>query len=272
MWLEILVRNRKKLHGLLYIFFINSLFCGLTYSQISIELNGVSAKPFGTFGENINRDIYFGLHAGLFYKPKKSGYLSFGLQFLHLPYDESTFSDLQFAENIYTRQRFKTKVGMEILQGIIRVNFKKQYKIINPYFNVQIGLNRFYGVTNSEDAFFTGDTNKDGVIGENDGEINPADLGITTSIRLAKSETKYNHNSISPTIGLGLGLQIKIIHALKFNTGIAYMHGFRTTYYDYGSQEMNSNSIENFKIEKSPTPVLIWTMGINYTFEKIIKT
>jgi|GEM_PF-5637440 len=260
--------SRKKRVVLFYIVFMNIMFCGTTFSQISVEFNGVGGKPFGTFGGNINRDAYFGLNLGLFYKPNKTNNLSFGMQFYHLPYDESSFSDLQFEDNLFIRQRFKSKVGMQTLHGILRANVKKQFRIVHPYFDVIIGLNRFYGITKSDDAFFQDDTNNDGVIDDTDGEINPADLGITTSIELAKSETKYNFNSVSPTIGLGFGLQIQIFHALKFNTRIAYMYGFETTYYDSGSQEIISNSIDNFLIVKSPTPVLFWTMGVSYTFEK----
>ena len=143
---EILSRSRKKMHVILYIVFINIMFCDTILSQISVEFNGVGGKPFGTFGENINRDGYFGLNLGLFYKPNKTNYLSFGMQFYHLPYDESTFSDLQFKDNLYIRQRFKSKVGMQTLHGIIRANLKKQYRIVNPYFDGIIGLNRFYGI------------------------------------------------------------------------------------------------------------------------------
>ncbi|MEZ4909598.1 MAG: hypothetical protein R2774_01925 [Saprospiraceae bacterium] len=251
----------------MYYFFLNIVFCGSIFSQISIEFNSVGAKPFETFGENINRDGYFGLNFGLFYKPTKTNYLSFGVQFYHLPYDESTFSDLQFEDNLFIRQRFKSKVGMQTFHSIIRASLKKQNKIVNPFFDGILGLNRFYGITRSEDAFFQGDTNNNDVIDDSDGEINPADLGITTSISLATASTKINHSSISPTIGLGFGLKIKIIKFLKFDTRIAYMHGFQTTYYDYGSQDIIVNSIDNFVLVRSAIPVLFWTMGLNFTFE-----
>jgi hypothetical protein len=42
------------------------MFCCTTFGQISVEFNGVGGKPFGTFGENINRDAYFGFNLGLF--------------------------------------------------------------------------------------------------------------------------------------------------------------------------------------------------------------
>jgi hypothetical protein len=255
------------MHVLLFILFLNMMFFGSVHSQISVEINGVGGKPLGTFGENINRDAYFGLNIGLFYKPKKNNYLNFGLQFYHLPYDESTFSDLQFEDNLFIRQRFKSNVGMQALHGLIRVHLKKQFKIVNPYFDGIVGLNRFYGYTRSEDAFFQSDTNNNGMIDDNDGQINPADLGITTSITLATASTKINHSSISPTVGLGVGLKIKIIKSLKFDTRIAYVHGFQTTYYDYGSQDIIVNSIDNFVLVRSAIPVFFWTMGLNYTFE-----
>lgn len=268
MWFEILTMSRKKIQVLLYVVYINVLFCGSVVSQISAEINFVGGKPLGIFGSNINRDAYFGYNFGIFYKLQKPGNLSFGLQFCSLPYDESTLSSLQIEDELFIRQRFKSNVGMQVLNGVIRANLKKQYKNVNPYFDGIIGLNRFYGITRSEDAFFQGDTNNDGKISDIDGEINPEDFGIITSIKVANSATKYDLNSISSTIGLGFGLQIKIIKNLKFDNRIAYMHGFETTYYDYGSQEMIINSIENFLIVKSATPVFFWTMGINYTFEK----
>jgi len=264
---EIIKRSKNNLTVLIITICISLLFCGSTFSQISVEFNGVGGKPFGSFGENINRDGYFGINLGLFYKPKKFNYLSLGLQFSHLPYDESTFSDLQFEDNLYIRQRFKTKVGMQTFHAVIRAHLIKQNKLVNPYIDAILGLNRFYGVTRSDDAFFTDDTNMDGIINDDDGEINPIDLGITTSVELANSSTKFDHNSISPTIGLGFGLQINVIKSLKFDTRIAYLHGFRTTYYDYGSQDINTNSIENFVLVESITPVFFWTMGLNYTFQ-----
>jgi hypothetical protein len=226
---KIMKRCKNSLTVLIKTICISLLFCGSTFSQISVEFNGVGGKPFGSFGENINRDGYFGINLGLFYKPKMINYLSLGIQFNHMPYDESAFSDLQFEDMLYIRQRFKTKVGMQTFHGVIRAQLIRQNKLVNPYIDGIFGLNRFYGVTRSDDAFFTGDTNNDGIINDNDGKINPADLGITTLVELDKSATKCDHNSISPTIGLAFGLQIKVIKSLKFDTRIAYLHGFQTT-------------------------------------------
>jgi hypothetical protein len=247
------------------LFFIHLLFCSYAHGQVTIEFNAVLARPIGTFAENINRDGFFGHNFGIYYTLKSHNHISFGLQFNQMPYDESSFSDLRIEDNLFIRQRFNSNVAMQCLNGVIRLNLKKQYKTVNPYFVGVLGVNRFYGITKSGDAFFTGDTNNDDVIDDNDGEINLQELGITTSVTLPKSSNTINHSSLSPTIGLGFGLQIKIVKSLKLDTRITYMQGLKTSYYDFGSQNIETNSIDHFKLVESPTPVFLWTMGFNIT-------
>ncbi len=231
--------------------------------QIFIECNGVAGKPFGTFGENINRDGIFGTNIGLFYGFKKRENLTLGLQFHNMPYDESSFSDLQFEDNLYIRQKFKTKVSMQSFHGVIRIQLNNKNKMVRPYLDGIMGFNRFYGRTRSENAFFTADTNNDGKIDGNDGAIKPEDLGITTSVELAKSTKKLNHNSLSPSFGLGIGLKIKVIKSLYVDSRIAYIYGIKTSYYDYGSQDMLTNSIDNFVLVESGIPILLWSVGLS---------
>lgn len=259
--------NRKLKQILWHLIFCLVICSGTISGQVSMELNGFIGKPLGKFGENINRDAFFGINVGLFYKPKKTDYVSFGMQFYHLPYDESTLSALQSVDNLFIRQRFRSKIGMQSFHGTIRVHLNKQNKFIIPYFDGILGLNRFYGITKSEDAFFQGDTNNNGVIEDQDGEINPEDFGITPSVTLAKASKVINHNALSPTFGLAFGLKIKIIKSLHFNLRYAYTYGFQTTYYDEGTQEYTENSIDNFLLVRSATSVLFWTLGLQYTFE-----
>jgi hypothetical protein len=206
------------------------------------------------------------MNIGVFYTLKKRDYLSFGLQFHNMPYDESSFSDLKFEDNLYIRQRFKTKVSFQSFHGVVRIELNKKGTILKPYLDGIIGFNRFIGRTRSENAFFTGDTNNDGIIDDFDGEIDLDELGITTSVELAKSKSTLNHNSISPSFGLGVGLKIKVIKTLHFDTRFAYIYGTNTTYYDDGSQDIVSNSIDNFALVESATPILFWTTGLSYSF------
>ncbi len=259
---------KKNLLSLFYMLSINLLISASTYGQVVVEVNGLLGKPFSNFGRNINRDAFLGMNFGLFYKLKNDANVDLGLQFSNVIYDGSYFSDLQFIDNLAIRQKSNTEVGMQTLHGVIRANLLKRSKSVIPYFDAILGVNRFYGVTKSEDAFFTGDTDNNGKIDELDGEINPKNLGINTSISLTKSSTKLEHNSISPTFGLGFGLKIKIFQSLKFDTRAAYLFGLTTSYYDYGSiHTSTSSSIESFVLVNSATPVFYWTMGLNYTFE-----
>lgn len=234
--------------------------------QITVELNAVAGKPFGVFSDNINRDAFFGMHIGVLYSLKKKDHLSFGLQFQNMPYDESTLSDLNIEDNLFIRQRFKTNISYQSMHGIIRLDLNKENNLVHLYVDGLIGFNRFMGRTRSENAFFTGDTNNDGTIDDFDGEIDLEKLGITTSVELAKSESKLNHVSISPSFGLGVGLKLKLINNLRFNSRFAYIYGTNTTYYDYGSQEISTNSIDNFALVESATPILFWTAGLSYSF------
>ncbi len=234
-------------------------------AQLSVELNGVLGKPFGMFAENINRDAFFGMNLGLFYTLKEKDYLSLGLQFHHMPYDESTFSDLKFEDNLPIRQRFKTNVALQSMHGVIRLQPKIRNNYFKPYLDGIIGINRFYGKTRSEDAFFTRDTNNDGVINDDDGAIDLDALGITTSVTLASSESKLNHNTIKPSFGIGAGVKIRVISSVNVDFRVAYIYGPNTTYYDYGSQDMNSNSIENFVLVESRIPLLLISAGLSYS-------
>jgi len=261
-----ILKNWKIGKLIVFIISVHFLLIDSLNGQITVELNGVAGKPFGIFSDNINRDAFFGINIGVFYTLKKRDYLSFGLQFHNMPYDESSFSDLQFEDNLYIRQRFKTKVAYQSMHGVIRLELNKENNFVNLYVDGLIGYNRFMGRTRSENAFFSGDTNNDGIIDDIDEEIDLDKLGITTSVELAKSESKLNHSSISPSFGLGIGLKLKVINNLRLNTRFAYIYGTNTSYYDYGSQEMVTNSIENFALVESATPILFWTAGLSYSF------
>jgi len=264
-----LIRRLNNFKLFCFLLFTILVLHGPMYAQLSIEINSLGAKPFGTFAQNINRDGFFGINAGLFYNLKKNENISLGIALNYLPYDESTYNYLQLEKNMLIRQSYKTDVLMQTMHGIMRIHLSKNKQKVKPYIDGIIGVNRFAGYTKSQDAFFTGDTNNDGKIDESDGEIDLVQSGIVTDVQLSKASRSLIHSSISPSIGIGVGTKIKLLKSLNADIRLAYCLGNKTSYYDYGSEEIYNfqfGTYNGFKLVESIIPVLFLSLGLSYFF------
>lgn len=263
--------NRLYIHLRIFTLLFFSLIAiqSTVKAQLSVELNGLGAIPFGAFAKNINRNGIFGLNGGVFYSPKNNEKIAFGIAFNHLPYDESSLSDIAIEQNMYIRQSFRTNAAMQAFESIIRLYLRKNKHIIKPYLDGVIGVNAFSGITKSEDAFFTGDTNNDGKIDKNDGKLDINGQGIITDVELSKASRSLNFRSFSPKIGIAAGTKIKLYKSLNADVMACYSIGYKTQYYDYGSEEIYNFSFGNyngFKLVESIVPVLSLGLGLSYSF------
>jgi hypothetical protein len=202
-----------------------------------LEANFIGTQPLGTFGKNVNLDLFGGFEFRYLRQFRSQSPFFFGFHYHWAPYASATATITELLDNALVDFDYKTYANTQGIHSIVRFYAPFSVWKVEPYIEGIFGGKWMYSATSK------------------------------TLVDEDTSDLSTEKSSFTIGYGAAIGSSIVISDDFYLNLRVSYLTGLQSKYLTRNSEDIVSTTAEAFDTKLGLSNMFVYSIGVTGVFD-----